>query len=336
MDEYTDLDLKKIRVLLTDGLTDQELSTLVFDDPEFRPVYEQFSDKMGKNDKIQHLLEYADRQGQLEDLLAKVKILNPKKFEEIPSDFKSSARLKIECEDFITVTDYVLDAADIRGEASFNFPIRIKGDEQILSKAQVWLDNRELLPKAKTSKEIECALTLKDVAYVNKRGGTVISIEVRIPNQTKPVRKHLDLIKTPWLHLVNINRPDPYVDEDIECSISVFNKSDDFEEFELRASSSLLKIRFDEKSQQETNPQHWSDYLNHDGQWKGEIVRVGPNTLSQDWKYQYKSTEPGLFAIFTYALRRSHRAYVEDHHNWRFSDNHQWHLILVRSKLGKG
>ena len=64
-----------IRDLLTAAFDDGELTTLCFD--HFRPVYEDFSAGMSKGDKIQRLLEYCLRQGQVERLLDQVRERNP-------------------------------------------------------------------------------------------------------------------------------------------------------------------------------------------------------------------------------------------------------------------
>ena len=63
-------DLRRIRRLLTDAFTDAELRQLCYDTPSFRPVYEQFSTGMSKTDMIQRLLEFSERKGLLDELLA--------------------------------------------------------------------------------------------------------------------------------------------------------------------------------------------------------------------------------------------------------------------------
>ncbi|NWG76016.1 MAG: AAA-like domain-containing protein [Rubrivivax sp.] len=44
--------LKKIRILLTKGLTDDDLRRLCFDEPDFRPVYEQLAPGIGKDSEL--------------------------------------------------------------------------------------------------------------------------------------------------------------------------------------------------------------------------------------------------------------------------------------------
>lgn len=73
--------LKNIRALLTEGFTDDEIRRLCYDTREFRPVYEQLGQAMGKDSVIDRLIEYTERQELLEILLARVKELNPAKFE---------------------------------------------------------------------------------------------------------------------------------------------------------------------------------------------------------------------------------------------------------------
>jgi hypothetical protein len=63
-----------IRSLLTAAFDDEELTTLCFD--HFRPVYEDLSSGMSKGEKVQRLLDYCDRHGQLEELLEHVRERN--------------------------------------------------------------------------------------------------------------------------------------------------------------------------------------------------------------------------------------------------------------------
>jgi len=61
--------LRNIRKLLTTAFTDEELRRLCYDEPQFRPVYEQFSAGMSKDQIVHRLLEYCERKGLLGDLL---------------------------------------------------------------------------------------------------------------------------------------------------------------------------------------------------------------------------------------------------------------------------
>ena len=65
--------LRNIRKLLTTAFTDQELSQLCYEIPEFRPVYEQFTAGMSKDQMIQRLIEYCERKVLMGQLLAIVK-----------------------------------------------------------------------------------------------------------------------------------------------------------------------------------------------------------------------------------------------------------------------
>lgn len=74
--------LKNIRAFLTDGFSDEELRHLCYDNPDFRPVYEQLAQEMGKGKVIQKLIEYSERKGLIETLLVVGKELNPAKYAE--------------------------------------------------------------------------------------------------------------------------------------------------------------------------------------------------------------------------------------------------------------
>lgn len=73
--------LKNIRALLTEGFTDEELRRLCYDEPAFRPVYDQLAQETGKMKIIDHLLEYAERKLKLDHLLTLVKEHNPTRYE---------------------------------------------------------------------------------------------------------------------------------------------------------------------------------------------------------------------------------------------------------------
>jgi hypothetical protein len=67
-----------IRDLLNAALDDEALNTLCFD--HFRPVYDQFSVGMSRTDKIQRLVEHAERFVQIPQLLTQVRALNPAQY----------------------------------------------------------------------------------------------------------------------------------------------------------------------------------------------------------------------------------------------------------------
>jgi hypothetical protein len=72
--------LRNIRKLLTTAFTDQELSQLCFDVPEFKPVYEQFTVGMSKDQMIQRLIEYCERKVLMGQLLTIVEEEAPEQY----------------------------------------------------------------------------------------------------------------------------------------------------------------------------------------------------------------------------------------------------------------
>jgi hypothetical protein len=79
----TRYDTNTIRQLLHEALDDEGLTALCYD--YFRDVYEAFAAGMSKYDKVQNLIEYCDRQGQLDKLLDQVRQLNPYQYEQFRS-----------------------------------------------------------------------------------------------------------------------------------------------------------------------------------------------------------------------------------------------------------
>lgn len=73
--------LKKIRTLLIEGFTAEELRRFCYDTPIFRPVYDELAQSTGKAEIVDHLIEYADQKFLLEKLLALVKVRNPARYE---------------------------------------------------------------------------------------------------------------------------------------------------------------------------------------------------------------------------------------------------------------
>jgi CheY-like chemotaxis protein len=72
--------LATIRSLLIVAFSSEELQTLCFDDPLFRPAFERFTRDMGKDRMIQELIEYCDRQLIVDKLLITIKKRNPGQF----------------------------------------------------------------------------------------------------------------------------------------------------------------------------------------------------------------------------------------------------------------
>jgi hypothetical protein len=68
--------LRRLRKFVTQGFSDLELRRLCFEVPTFRPVYEQLSSDMGKDRAIQYLLEFAERQDLLKQLLLELRQIN--------------------------------------------------------------------------------------------------------------------------------------------------------------------------------------------------------------------------------------------------------------------
>ena len=78
---YKQYDLWQIHTLLTEGFAQKELRRLIFDIPDFRPVYNQLDEEVSKAEIIDRLLEYAAGKSQLETLLTWAKKHNPARFE---------------------------------------------------------------------------------------------------------------------------------------------------------------------------------------------------------------------------------------------------------------
>ncbi len=57
------------------AFSDEELMTFCYDN--FRPVYEEFTTGMSRTQKVQRLVEYCVRRGQMAELLARVERANP-------------------------------------------------------------------------------------------------------------------------------------------------------------------------------------------------------------------------------------------------------------------
>jgi hypothetical protein len=77
----SEYNLQNIRALLNEGFSDVELRRLCYDEPAFRPVYDQLAQTTGKDVIIDHLLEYTERKRLFDHLLALVRELNPSQYE---------------------------------------------------------------------------------------------------------------------------------------------------------------------------------------------------------------------------------------------------------------
>jgi hypothetical protein len=67
-----------LRDLLTNGLSDAELTTLLYDN--FQPVYRQVG-AVARHERIQALLEYVEPRNQSDQLLAAIRRINPALFD---------------------------------------------------------------------------------------------------------------------------------------------------------------------------------------------------------------------------------------------------------------
>lgn len=70
----------KIRALLVDGFTGEELRRFCYDTPTFRPVYDDLAANSGKAEIVDRLLEYAERKGLLDPLLVWAAESNPARY----------------------------------------------------------------------------------------------------------------------------------------------------------------------------------------------------------------------------------------------------------------
>ncbi|MBI1878353.1 MAG: AAA family ATPase, partial [Chloroflexi bacterium] len=73
--------LKKIRILLTEGFTNEELRRLCHDVRDFRVVYDQLAEYSGKAEIIDRLLEHTEQKRLIEILLTRAKEHNPIRYE---------------------------------------------------------------------------------------------------------------------------------------------------------------------------------------------------------------------------------------------------------------
>jgi len=67
-----------IRRLLTEALSEEELTALVYD--RFPAVFDQLSSRLSKGQRVQRLIEYVQRNNAVEDLLDSVAQANPRQY----------------------------------------------------------------------------------------------------------------------------------------------------------------------------------------------------------------------------------------------------------------
>lgn len=73
--------LGNIRTLFKEGFSESELRGIYFEQPVFRPVFEEVSEVRGKDEIVHQLIDYARRRLEIEPLLAWAKEHNPKRYE---------------------------------------------------------------------------------------------------------------------------------------------------------------------------------------------------------------------------------------------------------------
>lgn len=73
--------LDNIRTLLTHGFGPDDLRRLIYDTPDFRPVYEELASNTGKAEIVSKLMEYAEKNLKMERLLALLQARNPTRYE---------------------------------------------------------------------------------------------------------------------------------------------------------------------------------------------------------------------------------------------------------------
>lgn len=74
--------IEKIRTLLTEGFSDEELRRYCHDEPDFKYVYHKLAQNTGKIAIIDELLAYADQKSLIDKLLDWAKDQNPRKYNE--------------------------------------------------------------------------------------------------------------------------------------------------------------------------------------------------------------------------------------------------------------
>lgn len=106
--------LKNVRALLTMGFTAEELRRFCYDEPDFRPVYEQLAPNTGKTEIIDRIIEYAELRLKLKGLLAWASGANPDRYERHGPYYEHEEEYDYEedeDEEFAPAPDYWHDAS---------------------------------------------------------------------------------------------------------------------------------------------------------------------------------------------------------------------------------
>ncbi|MCX6031179.1 MAG: hypothetical protein NT169_18010 [Chloroflexi bacterium] len=80
-------DTAAVRELLMAAFSDEEFTTFCYDC--FRPAYDAFSIEMSRRRKTQILVEHCERQGRMEELLAKIKRANPYQYGQLKNRLRN-------------------------------------------------------------------------------------------------------------------------------------------------------------------------------------------------------------------------------------------------------
>lgn len=84
--------IKKIRKLLVEGFTVEEIRTLCLLEHDFKPVYDQLAENDAKDKVIRLLLDHAMRKSLFEPLLNNIKEANPGRFEQHQPYYEDDSR----------------------------------------------------------------------------------------------------------------------------------------------------------------------------------------------------------------------------------------------------
>lgn len=86
--------IRNIRKLLIAAFSEQELRQICYDEPQFRPVYEEkLSQNMGKESLVQEIIEYSERRNLLGNLLEIVEEEAPAKYQEFADKLVSGGNV---------------------------------------------------------------------------------------------------------------------------------------------------------------------------------------------------------------------------------------------------
>lgn len=232
---------------------------------------------------------------------------------------RSRGHVRLECVSEVVYTDYM--SWNPEGVTN-QMPVLVHGPKQALNKCVVFVDGHETETVNHGSNNL-AFVSFERAMSARERGAMLIEARDR-RSQTVVARKAIDSTRTPWRLLPRINKPDCRAGEEIECAIRVWNQSKEAEEFQIRVAQDLIPV-----VGWHDRPKVWSDCLKSDWNWSSKSVRVRPQSISDEIEpFRFKSAQPGLYAIFSMAIRLSNTVY-QHREDWRFSDHHQWHLLLV-------